>query len=258
MKRKGFTLMELLIVVALVGIIAVVGIVLINPWTQIGKGHDAKRKRDLNQLQKTFEEYYNNTGCYPTAEMVCFDTPKNVCTISRTVTRKQCKICGNEARPTGFDTFEPYMPELPCDPEHPKKDYLYEVDRPGCAQNPSSCAEQACTTNYCPKWFRVYSDFSYDEDTDSKLINCYKGGCGPTAVPTPTSVFGYDYGVSSGQVGLEKSNSYNCIASNICNACQPPGDYDACVADSGCPDEEKIYATRALCCNSSPKPANCP
>ena len=45
MSKKGFTLMELLIVVAVIAIIASVVIVLLNPFTQLEKAYDTKRKK---------------------------------------------------------------------------------------------------------------------------------------------------------------------------------------------------------------------
>ncbi len=255
MGKQGFTLMELLIVVGLVAAIAVAALVLLNPWAQMGKGYDARRKHDLNQLQHAFEEYYNDTGCYPRTDVVCFDSPKNVCSISKTVTSKLCHICGREAKPTGYAAIKPYLSELPCDPEHPAKDYLYEVDRPGCGRDPASCNEFACTATYCPKWYRVYSDLSSKEDADSKTIGCYGGGCGPTQPPVPTPVFGYDYGIYSPNIYLEKSDTYVCLTpDNRCNSCGYGG-YQKCVdqvTSGGCQSMNKIYSLNNSCCTANP------
>lgn len=38
---------------------------LIDPLGQIQKANDAKRKSDLEQLQRTIETYYNDNGSYP-------------------------------------------------------------------------------------------------------------------------------------------------------------------------------------------------
>ncbi|MEK7559174.1 MAG: type II secretion system protein [Patescibacteria group bacterium] len=62
---KGFTLVELILVIAVLSIMAVVLINLTNPVEQIRKANDARRKSDLAQIQKTLEAYLNDNGRYP-------------------------------------------------------------------------------------------------------------------------------------------------------------------------------------------------
>ena len=45
---KGFTLLELLIVISLIGVIAAGLLAVLNPMEQISKANDAKRKTDLS------------------------------------------------------------------------------------------------------------------------------------------------------------------------------------------------------------------
>ena len=66
MRRKkhfGFTLMEILIAIAILGILAVVGMG--NFFSSLKKGRDARRKVALEQVQKALEMYYNDYGQYP-------------------------------------------------------------------------------------------------------------------------------------------------------------------------------------------------
>jgi len=49
----------------IIGIFAAGLLYLINPLGQIQKANDAKRKSDLEQLQRTLEVYYNDNGKYP-------------------------------------------------------------------------------------------------------------------------------------------------------------------------------------------------
>ena len=62
-KNSGFTLMELLIVIAILGILATIGLGSFRS-AQI-KGRDAQRKSDLTQIQKALEMYYNDYSGYP-------------------------------------------------------------------------------------------------------------------------------------------------------------------------------------------------
>lgn len=68
MKRflsKGFTLVELLIVIALLGVIATIVIAAINPIEQANRAHDAQFKADGSQLISALERYYAAKTSYP-------------------------------------------------------------------------------------------------------------------------------------------------------------------------------------------------
>ena len=63
-QRRGFTLIEILIVVAIIGILASVVLVGLGPVQQ--KGRDARRISDLKQIQTGLELYFAKNGVYPT------------------------------------------------------------------------------------------------------------------------------------------------------------------------------------------------
>lgn len=62
--QSGFTIIELLIVIAIIGILA--GLVLNNFQGAQAKARDTQRKTDINNLHAKLEEYYNENGNYPT------------------------------------------------------------------------------------------------------------------------------------------------------------------------------------------------
>jgi prepilin-type N-terminal cleavage/methylation domain-containing protein len=62
---KGFTLIEILIVVAIIGILASVVVVGLGPAQK--RGRDARRASDLRSVQTALELYYGKNTKYPNA-----------------------------------------------------------------------------------------------------------------------------------------------------------------------------------------------
>jgi prepilin-type N-terminal cleavage/methylation domain-containing protein len=105
MKRSGFTLAELLIVISLIVILASV-MLYANISSAFQKSRDSRRKSDLNKLTRVFEDYYNDHTKYPTnnpatgiIENISWGSP-----------------------------FLDYPLNLPADPLSPSRDYYYETD----------------------------------------------------------------------------------------------------------------------------------
>lgn len=63
--QKGFTLVELIVSVAIVSIMLTGVLTVLNPIAQFQKAQDAKVKADLSQIQKALESYYSDNGQYP-------------------------------------------------------------------------------------------------------------------------------------------------------------------------------------------------
>lgn len=61
--NQGFTLIEILVVMVIIGVIAVLGIS--NFQSSQLKARDTARKSDLRQITTALEAYYNDYGSYP-------------------------------------------------------------------------------------------------------------------------------------------------------------------------------------------------
>lgn len=212
------TMVELLLVVTIIVILAVLLLIAINPTKQFQKAHDSKRKQELNQLTKTFNEFYNNKSRYPQAPEVCYTAPE---TDGETCS---CLICGKHG---SSPNFSPYMSRLPCDPSHPGRDYLYQYQ---CTQG---------------TWFKLYSilssstTYSYGVSSENVSVEPYPESeiIPPTAVPPSPSPGG----------GSPDScfNPTYCLKGGICNICGSPS---ACSNPATC--DAGQYFSNSSCTSS--------
>lgn len=115
--NKGFTLVELLIVIAVIGILAASAVALLNPLEQIKKANDTKRKSDLNQIQRALDTYYNDYGRYPAVGLVF--APIRMYEIKQS---NGVVTWGTTWQSTNGTT---YMNILPQDPSFPSRTYAY-------------------------------------------------------------------------------------------------------------------------------------
>lgn len=111
----GFTLVEILIVVAILGILATALISLINPTLQIQKSRDARRKSDLRQIQSALELYRADCGSYPARSGTSVPSP--LTSVSPPVTSPS----------TCAGSGVTYMQTVPIDPKSPARIYTYQI-----------------------------------------------------------------------------------------------------------------------------------
>jgi prepilin-type N-terminal cleavage/methylation domain-containing protein len=157
--RKGLTLVELLVVVAILALLVIAGI-----WayrTQMSKGWDARRKADMDRIKVAVEEYEKDHDCYPPEELL------------------KCNPG------TGL---KPYINQIPCDPRT-KVDYKYEISADSCPRwfrlysildyrKDPIMAKINCTHNCGPNCEYQYYVFSSNTfDTTS---------CAGSGTPPPT------------------------------------------------------------------------
>jgi prepilin-type N-terminal cleavage/methylation domain-containing protein len=65
-RKRGFTLLEVLIVIAIIGILVSLGVVSYSSAQK--KARDSKRRGDMKAMQSAWEQYYaDNNGSYPSS-----------------------------------------------------------------------------------------------------------------------------------------------------------------------------------------------
>jgi len=122
-KLSGFTLIELIVVMALIMILSVVGI---GTYTQATvKGKDTQRKSDLNQIAKAVESFYTDVGRYPLSE----DGETNPLCYDDSAADKNAP-CTSEDLTATIDGQETSYINIPEDPI-PSQYYVYVSDSKG-------------------------------------------------------------------------------------------------------------------------------
>lgn len=104
----GFTSIEFLVVLGVIGIIAVGIIFALDPFAQMQKIRDDRRIEDLNEVQDALEVYFQDYGKYPASS-----------------TNLQIVDAGSGPKAWG-NMWKPYLDQLPQDPQG--KTYIYFSD----------------------------------------------------------------------------------------------------------------------------------
>lgn len=104
--KRGFTLLEVLLVVAAIGILAGIVIVAVNPAKQLAATRNAQRRSDVAVIANAVYQYYIANG----------SLPGNIETTNK-------YICGFGLSCEGMDLspiiYNDYIPAYPIDPSAP-------------------------------------------------------------------------------------------------------------------------------------------
>lgn len=143
-KNKGFTLIEILIVIGIIAILAAVVLVAINPARQFAQANDSQRTSNVNAILNAVGQYIaDNRGGLPTLPAAGAPAEEIGAT-----------LCG-ELVPT-------YIPSLPTDPSSGNEgasiscadiaagvEYFVEVDTEGRV-TVSAPETELCSADPCP------------------------------------------------------------------------------------------------------------
>lgn len=228
--RKGFTFIELIIVIAILAVASTILLMVINPFKQMERSWDMQKKHDLAIMQKMFEDYYNDKEAYPQPEDVCLDKVQENAGIC------SCHICG-----LARNNFSAYLQKLHCDPQHPNFDYLYQFECGADNQNFRICAVLNDQKRQQPNRYHygvaspnyasdVCENFSLSADEVTPTPN--------VVTPAPTL----------------RQNNYYCSTTG-CKPCFIEGN-DCNLKPDKCEGEMRIFNNQQDCVTSQQDPVN--
>jgi len=129
MNKRGFTLIELMVVIALIGILA--SVVLASFTSVRARNRDGKRVSDMREIEKALNLYQIENGTFPIPT-----DPLNPVTIT-----------GDDEISTALETEE-LITGMPTDPNHPATSYTYESNSLGSTFTLSFCLETDTIASY--------------------------------------------------------------------------------------------------------------
>lgn len=218
-KNKGFSLTELLIVMAIIAIMVAMFTGTINPIAQISKANDSRRKKDLGRIKIAFEDYYNDNNCYPTQDLI--------------VQLTNASNCGND------EVFSPWLKDWPCDPVS-KEPYMIVVE----------------DDSQCPDWFKIYANLENRNDSDIpegwySLGEFYRFGYGLLTINDA------NYGGSSSNVTWYEPQLSLACELNSCTVRKAGEGPDSCQAAGSCLSLDGDMCYKSLSCLDSCQVKSC-
>src|SRR5687768_14743701 len=106
--QKGFTLLEVLLVVAIIAILAGIVIIAINPGKQLGDSRNSQRSADVTTILNAIYQYsLDNNGAIPT----------DITTTAKEIGATGAPSCTGLADLTVLTTDGKYLTKMPQDPQ---------------------------------------------------------------------------------------------------------------------------------------------
>ncbi len=112
-RRRGFTFVEVLLVLAIVGILVMIVYVALNPSKQLGDSRNTQRRSDLSAIMNAVYQYYLDKGEFPKGIPVAPAPAKEICR-DKKFSMHRC----DPAKQVLLDALSgAYLPAMPEDPQ---------------------------------------------------------------------------------------------------------------------------------------------
>lgn len=110
MRNKGFTLIEILVVIAIIAILAAIAIVAINPARQFAQANNTQRWSNVNTILNAVYQYaIDNNGILPSS----------VTGLDTEICKTGAALCTGLIDLSVLTTNETYLVSIPLDPQCP-------------------------------------------------------------------------------------------------------------------------------------------
>jgi prepilin-type N-terminal cleavage/methylation domain-containing protein len=111
-KQTGFTLLEVLLVVAIISILAGIVIIAINPSKNLSDTRNSQRAADVNTILSATYQYYLDTNAMPPA-----GTGTGITTSPTEICATNAVSCAGQVDLSAVTSNEKYVVSIPTDPQ---------------------------------------------------------------------------------------------------------------------------------------------
>ncbi len=196
--RKGFTLLEILLVIGIIAVLAGVVIVAINPGRQLAQARNLERKSDLKQIDSALTQYYIDNNEYP-ASLISVSSLTEICdTGASTSSSELTATCSGASLIDLSELVPTYLTAIPRDPSATTTDHAgYKIIKTGKKIGLSAPAElsQVITIGTVPEvvagcgdptnvecWSTATSSLAWGPDVITNIQDETNGAANTTAL----------------------------------------------------------------------------